>query len=140
MSDGNSASTGLRERLEGASHDLLYTSESDRPFEWFFLAGGGEGWPYGVEELARRIGAAPGEELGERTLESFFARHIEKADPADDVMQRLRPRFEALREMLRRSLGDARVFRVGSVEVKCYAVGADGEGNLAGLFTVSVET
>ena len=139
MTDGSSSETGLRARLEGASHDLLYTSESDRPFEWFFLAGGGEGWPYGAEEFARRVGAA-GESAEEITLEKLFARHIERADPADEVMQRLRPRFEALREMLRRSLADARVFRVGSVEVKCYAVGGDGEGNLAGLSTVSVET
>ena len=51
-----SESSGVRHRLEQAAEGLLYTSESDRPFEPFALAGGGAGWPYGAEEFARRIG------------------------------------------------------------------------------------
>ena len=134
-----SVANGIRERLRSASEGLLYTSESDRPFEPFELAGGGAGWPYGADEFARRIGAPAGARVEERTLERFFAPHIERADPADAVMQGQRPRFEALRAMLA-GLRDARVFRVGDVEIDCYAVGEDGAGNLAGVHTVAVET
>ena len=135
-----SEASGVGHRLEEAAKGLLYTSESDRPFDPFALPRGGEGWPYGVEEFARRISAPAGAAREERSLDDFLARHIERADPADAVMQGLKPRFEALRAELTSSLRDVRVFRIGSVEVDCYAVGADGAGNLAGLHTVAVET
>jgi nuclease A inhibitor-like protein len=130
----------LRARLESAAEGLVYTSESDRPFEWFFLPGGAAGWPYGVDEFARRLGAAPGEKREERSLEHFLARHIETSDPYDVEAQRIRPRYEALHQVLEESLGEVRVFRLGTMEVRCYAVGGDGRGNLAGLRTIAIET
>jgi len=135
-----SESGGVGARLEREAEGLLYTSESDRPFEAFELAGGGAGWPYGVEEFARRIGAAAGAPLEERTLTRFFAPHIENTDPADTQSQALRPRYEALRARLASTLREVRVFRLGRIEIDCYAVGEDGAGNLAGLHTVAVET
>lgn len=135
-----SEASGVGHRLQEAAQGLLYTSESDRPFDAFALPRGGEGWPYGPEEFAKRIGAPAGAPVEERTLDNFLARHIDRADPADAVMQGLKPRFEALRAELTSSLRDARVFRIGTVEVDCYLVGEDGAGNLAGLHTVAVET
>ena len=35
---------------------------------------------------------------------------------------------------------DVRVYRLGKIEIQCYIVGLDGEGNLAGLKTVAIET
>jgi hypothetical protein len=131
---------GIGERLAKAAEGLVYTSESDRPFEPFELPGGGAGWPYGVEEFARRIGAAPDAPREERSLYQLFSPHIERTDPCDTQTQALRPRYEALRSLLASGLRDARVFRVGRIEVDCYAVGDDGAGNLAGLHTVAVET
>jgi hypothetical protein len=136
MSEGS----GIRARLEMAAEGLTYTSESDRPFEPFELRGGGAGWPYGAEEFARRIGAPAGAALEERPLARFFRPHIEATDPQDTRSQALRPRYEALRDLLASGLRDVRVFRIGQVEVDCYAVGEDGGGNLAGLHTVAVET
>ena len=135
-----SESGGIRERLEKAAEGLTYTSESDRPFEPFALPGGAPRWPYGVEEFARRIGAPAGAPVEERTLQRFFAPHIENVDPYDKASQALRPRYEALRALLAAELREARVFRVGRIEIDCYAVGEDGAGNLAGLHTVAVET
>jgi hypothetical protein len=132
--------SGIRERLEQAAEGLTYTSESDEPFEAFELPGGGAGWPYGVEEFARRIGAPAGAPAEERSLTRFFAPHIENTDPYDTQTQALRPRYEALRALLAGSLREVRVFRVGRVEIDCYAVGDDGAGNLVGLRTVAVET
>lgn len=130
----------LRRQLEAAAEGLVYTSESDRPFEWFALPGGGAGWPYGVEEFARRIGAPAGAPLEERALDRFFKPHIESTDPYDTRAQEIRPRYEALKQLLATSLREVRVFRVGRIEIGCYVVGGDGQGNLAGLRTVAVET
>jgi hypothetical protein len=133
-------SEGIRARLEKAAEGLVFSSESDRPFEPFELPGGGAGWPYGVEEFARRIGAPVDAPLEERSLYRLLGQHIELTDPHDTQSQALRPRYEALRELLASGLRDVRVFRIGRVEVDCYAVGEDGAGNLAGLHTVAVET
>ena len=131
------ADAGLRERLERAAEGLTYTSESDRPFEFFFLAGGGD-VPPGSEAFGKLIGAAGA--VGERGLDDFFARHAETSDPYDTEAQRLRPRYEALRETLRTALRGTTVYRTGRIQVQCYVVGGDGRGNLAGLRTVAVET
>jgi hypothetical protein len=136
MSEGDST----RHRLEQAAEGLTYTSESDRPFDPFELPGGAAGWPYAVEEFARRVGAPAGAPLEERTLQRFFAPHIESTDQYDRQTQALRPRYEALRGLLASSLRDVRVFRIGRIEIDCYVVGAADGGKLMGLHTVAVET
>jgi hypothetical protein len=129
----------LRERLEREAEGLTYTSESDRPFEFFFLPGAGDR-PPGVEAFARLVGAAAAAPLEERDLDEFFLRHAETSDPYDAEAQRIRPRYERLRETLRNELRWTTVYRIGRVEVQCYVVGGDGRGNLAGVRTVAVET
>jgi len=133
-------SSDLRSEAEALSNGLLYTSESDRPFEWFELPGGAAGWPYGADEFARRIGGQAGAPVEERTLDRFFAPHIESVDPSDARGQEVRPRYEALKTLLGTKLSDVRVFRIGHIEIDCYVVGGDGRGNLAGVRTVAVET
>jgi hypothetical protein len=131
-----SLGAALRARLEGAAEGLTYTSESDRPFEFFFFPGAGDA-PPGAEAFGRLAGAAGAEE---RSLDDFFMRHIETSDPYDTEAQRIRPRYEALRETLRTALRGTTVYRTGRIEVQCWVVGGDGLGNLAGLRTVAVET
>lgn len=137
MTESSAADAGLRERLEGAVEGLTYGSESDRPFELFFLPGGGDA-PPGAEAFGRLIGAA--DAVQERDLDDFFMRHVETIDPQDTEAQRIRPRYEALRELLRTGLQETTVYRTGRVEVQCYVVGGDGRGNLAGVRTVAIET
>ena len=143
MSGMTHPSTGpdpvLRERLEREAEGLTYSSESDRPFEYFFLPGAGDR-PPGVEAFARLVGAEPASPLEERDLDEFFLRHAETSDPYDAEAQRIRPRYEALRETLRNELRWTTVYRIGRIEVQCYVVGGDGRGNLAGVRTVAVET
>lgn len=129
----------LRERLERAAEGLTYTSESDRPFEFFFLPGAGDR-PPGVDAFARLVGVEAGAPREERDLDDFFARHTDTSDPYDTEAQRIRPRYEALRELLRNELRWTTVYRAGRIEVQCWVVGGDGRGNLAGLRTVAVET
>ena len=132
----------MRAALEAAADGLVYSSESDRPFEYVELAAAAPPHlgPLTAERLAALLGAAPGTRIEERSLDRFLARHIETSDPYDAEAQRVRPRYEALRDVLRGSLADVRVFRVGEVEVRCYVVGWTPEGSLAGLVTTAVET
>lgn len=133
----------LRTRLERAAEGLSYTSEIDAPFEYVCAAraaGADGGGAPAAREVAALFGADPGEPLGERTLEEFFARHVERVDPHDAPSRALIPRYAALREALRQSLRGARAVRVGAVEVRCYVVGLDADGNVAGLATRALET
>ncbi|MBW3571743.1 MAG: nuclease A inhibitor family protein [Gemmatimonadetes bacterium] len=137
QSSSSSPDPALRERLERAAEGLTYTSESDRPFEFFFLPGAGDA-PPGAQAFGTLIGAEGAVE--ERDLDDFFMRHVETVDPYDAQAQRIRPRYEALRETLRTALRGTTVYRTGRIQVQCYVVGGDGRGNLAGVRTVAVET
>ena len=126
-----------RARLERAAEGLVYTSEGDAPFEWVELGPAQALTPEGFHGLA---GAAPGTRVEEVSLDRFFAGHIEESDPADPAAQALRERYQALREALRDSLAEVRVFRVGEVEIRCYIVGRTPRGTVAGLATMAWET
>ncbi|HEV2147975.1 MAG TPA: nuclease A inhibitor family protein [Longimicrobiaceae bacterium] len=129
----------LRRELEQAAEGLVYSSEGDHPFEVFALPWGDAG-PVTPEAFAARVAAAPVEPVGEVSLDRFLAHHLETSDPYDTEAQRIRPRYERLKALLLERLDGVRVFRVGEVQVRCYVVGRDGRGNLAGYRTLAVET
>ena len=148
-----------RTLLERAARDLTYTSESDYPFVWFFqLVARTQGdapaaeldevrfipdssaHAFSVEDFRALLEVPPTEQVDVVSLDAFFARHIENVDPADSVAVALVPRYLVLRETLRRTLRGVQVFRVGQIVIRCYLVGIDGDGNLAGLTTTAIET
>jgi hypothetical protein len=136
---GDNASA-LKAELERASADLVYSSESDRPFEFFSVAYPGRRSSPPADDFARLIGADENARVEERSLTDFFARHTATSDPYDSEAQKLRPRYEALMRLLSSRLRDVKVYRIGRIEIECYVAGLDGEDNLAGLRTVAVET
>ena len=130
----------VRERIERAAEGLVYSSDSDRPFE--FRRFTGITIPVSqlsATELASLAGARGGD-VRELTLEEFMARHIERADVKDPVAQQLVPRYEALRDTIRSSLEDVRVVRHLGVEVRWIVLGNDpSSGEIAGVETVAAE-
>jgi hypothetical protein len=124
-----------RARIEQAAQGLLYTSESDYPFDFVSVAGAGAAVT--PEQFAALVGKA-GQPASEVDLDRFFSRHIEKVDAADGPSTALIPRYQALKAALA-GLDNVRVFRIGSVTIDCYVVGASAQG-LQGVHTVSIET
>jgi hypothetical protein len=132
MSELNTA----RAAIEQAAQGLLYLSENEAPFTFVSLgAPPAELGPRSFATLAGSAGAAE-----EVALDRFFAGHIENADPGDPVMQGLVPRYRALKAALQEHLAGVRVFRLGKVEIACYAVGITTDGQLAGVSTMAYET
>jgi hypothetical protein len=135
------APDSLRDRIERAAAGLMYSSESDRPFE--FRRFPGVTIPVArlsPTELAALAGARGGE-VRELSLDELLARHIEPVDALDAESQRLIPRYEALRDAIRESLEDVRVVRHGRIEVRCLVLGNDpATGEIAGVETIAVET
>lgn len=140
MTAPGSVDPELRAELERASSDLVYSSESDRPFEFFSIPYPGRNAPPAASDFARLIQSKDGARAEERSLVDFFARHTATSDPYDSEAQRLRPRYEALMRTITTRLRNVRVYRIGTIEVECYVAGLDSSGNLVGLKTVAVET
>ncbi|MEO6528056.1 MAG: nuclease A inhibitor family protein [Gemmatimonadaceae bacterium] len=131
----------LQSRLESAAEGLVYSSESDRPFTFVRFEGASvpiaELTPDEIAALADSLGA----DVTESSLDELLARHIERVDMQDAAARGLISRYEALRDALRESLGNVRVFRMGKIEVRCFALGNDPvTGEIVGIETVAVET
>ena len=132
---------GVRRRLEAAAESLVYSSEGDHPFHYLELGVGADRWPPSPAAFAEMVAAGRGEQVEEIELHEFLARHVERVDPLDSAAQALRPRYDALRHTLRTELEDLRVFRVGQIRVRCYALGIDpATGRVIGLETLAIET
>jgi hypothetical protein len=129
----------VRRRLLQAADGLLYTSESDRPFTWIFREGPAAA-PLDVTAYRAAFGVPADVPVEQVALDDFFARHIERVDPADAAASSLVPRYRHLRETLRRTLRDVRVFRAGRIAIDCDIVGVDADGHVVGLRTVAIET
>lgn len=132
-------STGARERLEEASRDLLYVSETESPFEYVELPGSPRA-ELTPEAVRAALGEAEGTPVQEITLDRFLAGHIEEADPADPVAQENAGRFRALKRVLEETLSGVKVFRVGDVQVRYHALGRTQDGRVAGLAAGALET
>ena len=133
------AGPALKAELERASAGLVYSSESDRPFEFFSIPYPGRRSSPAAEDFARLIGADATSTVEEQSLTDFFARHSATSDPYDSEAQKLRPRYEELMRLLSTRLRDVKVYRLGKIEIECYVAGLDGNDNLAGLKTIAVE-
>ena len=129
----------VRLALERAADGLLYTSESDYPFVYYSHAGPVRA-PLTIATFRAAL-AIPAESPVEAiTIDEFFARHIERVDPADPVAVALVPRYVTLRETIRQAVRDPLVFRVGRIAIHCYVVGTDRYGDVVGLTTIAIET
>ena len=128
-----------RAELTEASAGLLYTSESDYPFDYvsrpLFLR---DTLTLATFRLA--FGVARTTPVDVRTLDRFFAPHIERVDPNDPVSVALVPRYENLKFQLQELLDAPKVYCVGTIRLRCYAVGTNTEGVVAGLATTAIET
>ena len=134
------AADPLRERIERAAEGLVYSRGANRPFQFRRFPG----ITIPVERLSptelAALAGARGGEVRELTLDDLFARHVEPGSAHDAEAQRLVPRYEALRDVIRDSLEEVRAVRYGRSEVRCLVLGNDpATGEIAGVETVDME-
>jgi Nuclease A inhibitor-like protein len=116
--------------------DLLWSSESDYPFEIVT-------WEQGVDlnptALFNKL-AKPNDVIETITLADFFAPVLTVEDwyEADELA--LVNRYTDLSHAIESNLSDVRVFRVGEVNIAIYIVGKTSDGDIVGLKTQVVET
>lgn len=130
--------THIEQSLEQAVDGLLYPSESEEPFEVICWADDGK--PIDASRLLEQAGYKPHIPVTETSLDDFFKDLTTVQSWYGDNEKANTQRFRDLEDMLRHSLTDIRVFRVGEVRIDVYIIGVTGDGGWAGVKTTSVET
>ena len=123
--------------LRKATKGLLYMSEKDAPFKVIELKEGETPTAANVVELLGAPAASPVEEV---TFGKFFGEltKVQKWHAEDD--KAVVRRYQDLVGVLRETLTNLKVFKIGAVRVKIAILGKTSSGTWAGLETDSLET
>jgi hypothetical protein len=124
--------------LTKASKGLLYPSETDSPFEVFVWHGAtGPLTTAKLLALAKQDRTSP---VAATTVDEFFAPLVAEADWHGREEKAIVQKFKQLRQAVDAQLADAKVFRIGAIEITIYLVGKTQDGDWGGLKTMAVET
>lgn len=132
----NAMSQEIEATLREATKNLLYMSESDEPFDLVGCRAGSESFDV-RKTLAPEKANAPVEIV---TLEDFFRDLTKEEDWHGKEEKVTVERYRHLLTVIKSHLTDAKVLRVGKVNVDIFIVGRTKEGNLMGVRTKAVET
>lgn len=124
------------DRLQQATADLLWMSESDYPFEVVT-------WEHGIDLNPKALFPAVTSDnisVETLTLTDFFAPAIAIEDwyEAEELAQV--DRYQELLHAIESNLTEVQVFRLGEIEIDVYIVGKTADGELIGLKTQVIET
>lgn len=124
------------EKLKEASTGLLMMSESDSPFEVVQWSGAAPATP---EKILQLTGSQnlPIEVV---ELDYFFRNCAFEQEWHNDQQKEEVKKYQTLVQMLKDTLSDINVYRVGQINIDAYIVGETQDGDLAGVATRLVET
>jgi hypothetical protein len=124
------------DRLKQATTDLLWSSESDYPFEVV-------SWELGIELTPTDLFSNIYDTdlaIESISLTDLFEPVLTIEDWYEDAELALVDRYTNLLDLINTNLSGVQVFRVGEVEIDVYIIGKTLTGDIIGLKTRSVET
>lgn len=122
------------DRLQQATTDLVWTSESDYPFEVVT-------WSKDTELNPTALFKLPTDTAIETTtLQDFFTPALATEDWYGKEELATVDRYQKLVDAIGSNLSDVVVFRVGEIEIAVYIVGKTLDRDLVGLKTQVIET
>jgi hypothetical protein len=122
------------DRLQQATTDLVWTSESDYPFE--IVA-----WGKDTELNPTALFKLPADTAIQKiAIQDFFAPALQTEDWYGEEELATVDRYQKLLDAIGSNLSDVIVFRVGEIEITVYIVGKTLDRDLVGLKTQVVET
>ena len=127
----------LKKSLVPLLDQLLYSSESDYPFEFLDLN------KKSMDELQQSIKALYPADAPSSTMPGadFFNRYIHKLEiSGDDVMVAIAERYRKLQSFLATNSKDVSVWRFGATQVGVYIVIQTTDSEILVLKTTSIET
>ena len=124
------------DRLTQATTDLLWSSESDYPFEIVTWA---QATAITPEALFSDL-IADHRTIESTTIADLFAPVITVEDWYEEAELAQVKRYQILLQSIESTLSEIQVFRVGETEIAIYIVGKTPTSDIIGLKTLSVET
>jgi Nuclease A inhibitor-like protein len=124
------------DRLKQATTDLLWSSESDYPFEIV-------SWELGIELTPSDLFSNIYDTdlaIESIALTDLFEPVLTIEDWYEQAELDLVDRYTSLLDSINNNLSEAQVFRVGEVEIDIYIIGKTPTGDIVGLKTRSIET
>lgn len=137
--DKNEDIEELLEILKSMSEDLLFTSESDYPFEVIC-------WELNTETVdkttIRQYINNPNEstEIKEFTPEKLLARMARSRPYYSTERREKANRFKQIIEFFQSQVANSKAFKIGETEIDVYIVGTVSDTHIIGLKTLSIET
>lgn len=128
----------LIQQLHHLTQDLLWTSETDAPFEIMeWQEQTCDVTPADLLLLTQHPTDTPIESVN---IDDFFAGAVDEQDWFGDEEKIMAEHYRELLATLKQNLHQLRVYRVGDVAIDIYIVGKTDCGTLVGLATKVVET
>lgn len=127
----------ITDQLLAASEGLLWTSESEYPFEVFLWEGAAR---LTHEEVIQKTGHSSDTPIESVTVDNFFSVATTSEDWHGDEEKEMVAKFKALVQTIKLNLANSTVYRLGEIEIDVYIIGEIPSGSLAGLSTKVVET
>ena len=148
------ARVSLTEEFTRAAKGILFSSESDYPLEFFTIPAKGvdDLTPDGFLNLlglsftlVAEFNLPLARLIEQRPLDQFFLSlegwaEYKNSDTTDPEVVAEFKKYRRVEVALNKRLTNLKFFRVGQVEVRCYVIGLDAQGHIAGLVTTSIET
>jgi hypothetical protein len=126
-------------KLKQAADNLLMTSESEYPFEVFYWTG--ESQESLTNQKLLQLTRHPQETSIETVeLDDFFRNCAQEKEWHDETQKENVHKFQLLVKTLKENLTNIQVYRLGTINLDVYIVGATLSGDLAGISTKLVET
>ncbi len=125
------------DRLTALASGLVLVSESDHPLRVVDL---GEAPEAELPSLIRAAVSRADAGVQRVSLEAFFERATRAQPYHTDADRVIVERYRELVRFMTRDLSDARVYRVGEIEVDVYALGQSPQGEWLGVATKLIET
>jgi hypothetical protein len=130
------ADTGLPDRFKAATDGLLFMSESDYPFEVSIHEE-----PVVIPDaLLADAGLPPETQVEKMSVDEFFSSAAREYEGQSDEARALAARYLELVSLIKQSLADSAVFKLGTINMPVYIVGSEPGGGSIWLKTRVVET
>jgi hypothetical protein len=124
-------------RLEQLVTGLLFVSEADSPLT---VVQFGPQPDFRELDLRRALHEPDSSPITRHSLDALFARTVSAQAWHGPAERAIVERYRALLDFLNSALSAARVFRVGTIEVKAYALGKTCDERWLGVNTTLIET
>lgn len=124
--------------LRTATDGLLYTSESDEPFEVVVFDNRNQ--PLQLPAVCHLVAKEPSCPVKQITLEEFFLPLTQEEDWHGDTEKEDVRRYQELRKVIEKHLADPQVYRIGETQVDLLVIGRNKDKDWIGVRTKAIET